>query len=390
MFKSLLAGASLAVIAITPAVLSAQTATGSAPASPSVATTASANFDQFKPRERQNTSQIDYSAWSEAMNYLVFPMGPSIREAPSRAEPAMGTRIVYGHTSRYRMEGNRVMFSFFTDELRATVSDYRQELEQLASQIDITALPKNEQLAYWFNLHNVAVLETIAGEWPVRQPREIEIDGVPFDQAKFITVNEVKMSPRDIRHEIVFRNWNDPKVIYGFWRGDIGGPSLPSDAFTGLNVSQVLDRNAREFVNSLRGTEKRSERLQISTIFEEARPFFFANWPTDIRAHISQFATDEVREILASTTSTEAVIYEADIADLAGGVREPTFANISVTGRDGITRTPSFRVPPGTARLLREQAQRAENAREQRGERTGTVIFNPVNLPGQEDDGEVE
>ena len=385
MFKSLITSASVAALGFSAASALADSTEFSA-VSPSVSVApVNPQFDIFVPQERQSADRIDYTAWSEAMNYLVYTMGPSIREAPSRAEATLGSRRIYGHQSRYRLEGNRVMFSFFNDELRNMVADYRLELEQLGNQIDITTLPRNEQLAYWLNLHNVAVMEKIAQEWPIRQPREIEIDGIPFDQAKFITVRGVTMSPHDIRHQIVFRNWENPKVIYGFWRGEIGGPSLPSDAFTGLNVSQVLERNAREFVNSLRGTQNRAERLQISTIYDEARPYFFVNWPNDIRSHLIGYANEEVSALIAKTTETEAVVYEADIADLAGGVREPSYVEVS---SDGVAN--SFRIPRGTARLLREQAQRAENAREQRGPRTGTVIFNPISLPGQENNGEVD
>ncbi len=385
MFKSLITSASVAALGFSAAPALADSTEFSAVSTSFSVAPVNPQFDIFAPQERQSADRIDYTAWSEAMNYLVYTMGPSIREAPSRAEATLGSRRIYGHQSRYRMEGNRVMFSFFNDELRNMVADYRLELEQLGNQIDITTLPRNEQLAYWLNLHNVAVMEKIAQEWPIRQPREIEIDGIPFDQAKFITVRGVTMSPHDIRHQIVFRNWENPKVIYGFWRGEIGGPSLPSDAFTGLNVSQVLERNAREFVNSLRGTQNRGERLQISTIYDEARPYFFVNWPNDIRSHLSGYANEEVSALIAKTAETEAVVYEADIADLAGGVREPSYVEVS---SDGVAN--SFRIPRGTARLLREQAQRAENAREQRGPRTGTVIFNPISLPGQENNGEVD
>jgi hypothetical protein len=385
MFKSLITSASVAALGFSAASALADSTEFSAVSTSVSVAPVNPQFDIFAPQERQSADRIDYTAWSEAMNYLVYTMGPSIREAPSRAEATLGSRLIYGHQSRYRLEGNRVMFSFFNDELRNMVADYRLELEQLGNQIDITTLPRNEQLAYWLNLHNVAVMERIAQEWPIRQPREIEIDGIPFDQAKFITVRGVTMSPHDIRHQIVFRNWENPKVIYGFWRGEIGGPSLPSDAFTGLNVSQVLERNAREFVNSLRGTQNRGERLQISTIYDEARPYFFVNWPNDIRSHLIGYANEEVSALIAKTTETEAVVYEADIADLAGGVREPSYVEVS---SDGVAN--SFRIPRGTARLLREQAQRAENAREQRGPRTGTVIFNPISLPGQENNGEVD
>ncbi|RGP42287.1 hypothetical protein BPTFM16_02599 [Altererythrobacter insulae] len=388
MLKSLLTSAGVAALLLSPSVAIADSPEFSAISTSTTAAPTNPEFAEFAPNAQTNTDRIDYTAWSEAMGYLVYPMGRSLRQAPGVAQAGFGTKIIYGHKSRYRLEGNRVMFSFFNDDLRTLVSDYRTELEGLPDQIDITSLPRNEQLSYWFNLHNVTVMQVISQEWPVRQPRDIEIDGVPFDQAKILTVQGVKMSLHDIRHQIVFRHWSDPKVIYGFWRGDIGGPSIASDAYSGVNVSQVLERNAREFVNSLRGTQKRGDRLQVSAIYDEARPYFFTNWNTDMRAHVEAYAQEEVAEILAKTNSVEAVIYEADIADLAGGVREPTYATVSTTDRNGIGRAQSFRIPQGTARLLREQATKLDRARKE--QRTGTVIFNPINLPGVENDGEVD
>lgn len=381
MLKSVLASTALAAALAAPSAQAgndefsvASTSTAVAPANP--------EFARFAPHERLNTERVDYSAWGEAMNYLVYPMGRSLRQTPGRPEPGMGTRRMYGHDSRYRLEGNRVMFSFFTPELQQMVADYRHELEDLASKIDVASLPRNEQLSYWINLHNVAMIEKIAAEWPIRQPRDIEIDGVPLDQAKFLEVHGVKMSPHDIRHQIVYRHWRDPKVIYGFWRGDIGGPSIASDAYNGINVSTQLERNASEFVNSLRGTQKRGDRLQVSSIYDEARPYFFADWPESLRAHLSEFAANEVAEILAETTSVEAVIYEPDIADLAGGMREPTYSLVTTTGVDGIERAASFRIPQGTARLLREQQEKLERTRREMP--TGRVIFRPITLPGGE------
>lgn len=388
MLKSLFAGVGLAALALgTPAAL-AETGEVIAPASPVAVAPADPAFARFTPRERLNAQQIDYAAWSEAMNYIVFPMGRSLRETASRPEPGMGTRRMYGHDSIYRLEGNRVMFGFFTDELRQMVADYRAELEQIGTQLDIVTLPRNEQLAYWINLHNVAMIEQIAKAWPVRQPRDIEVGGVPIDQARFITVAGVKMSPQDIRQQIVYRHWQDPKVIYGFWRGDIGGPSIASDAYSGANVGPMLERNAREFVNSLRGAQENGGKLQVSTIYDEARPYFFADWPNSLRAHLKTYADAEVQGLLSQTTATEAVIYEADIADLEGGAREPTYSLVTTTGRDGIERAQSFRIPQGVARLLSERATKAE--RLQREARTGRVIFNPVTLPGTDGPPEVK
>ena len=348
------------------------------------ASTADPAFARFAPSSDRIEHRIDYAAWDEAMRYIVFPMGRSLRQTAGRPETGLGSRRQYGHDSRYRLEGNRVMFSFFDEELRNGIRDYLTELEGTPGLIEFTRIPRNEQLAFWINLHNVALMDQIAHNWPVRQPGSIEIDGVPLDEAKFITVSGVKMSPKDIRTQIVFRHWKDPRVIYGFWRGDIGGPSIQRGAFNSENIDRLLDRGASDFINSLRGVQKRSDRLQVSKIYEEAAPFYFPDWQNDIRIQISKHAETEVQQLLSKTEKVEATIYEADIADLAGGVREPSYSNIT---SDGTARR--FRIPQGMAALLREHDTKMD--RIEREGRTGTVFFVDIQLPGEEEvDDEIE
>ncbi|MEL6542141.1 MAG: DUF547 domain-containing protein [Pseudomonadota bacterium] len=364
---------SLAAIAAAAVGLAAPASAETAQARPDV------NYSTFTPTSNTNPNTIDYDVWNEAVQNIVVSMGPSLRETAGRPPASYGTRRQYGHTSRYRLEGTRVAFSFLDDTIRTNIADYRQNLQAIPGKVDLQALSRNEQLAFWINLHNVAMIEKIAEEWPVRQPREMKVDGVPLDDAKFITVEGVALSPRDIREKIVYANWKNPMVLYGFWRGDIGGPSIQRRAYTGENVSDLLNRNAREFVNSLRGTERRGSTLQVSTFFEEAAPFFFPNFEADVRAHIAQYAQEDVTKILAETSKTEAVIKEFDIADLAGGSREPSFGYIETA--EG--RAQSFRIPRAMGALL---AQREEKFRRAIKEgRTGTVTFSELKLPGDEE-----
>ena len=270
------------------------------------------------------------------------------------------------------------MFSFFDNDIRKSFSEYRKDLERTADIVDIQELSRNEQLAYWINLHNVAMIEQIAIAWPVRQPRSIEIDGVTLDEAKFITVEDVALSLHDIREKIVFSNWKDAKVMYGFWRGEIGGPSIQREAFNADNVGRLLDRGARDFVNSLRGSQKRGSTLEVSEIFEEAAPFFFPDFDKDLRAHIALYANDDTQELLSKTSSIEANVKEYDIADLAGGVREPSYQNIT---SDGVPI--GTRIPQSMARLLQQREEKLD--RVIREGRTGTVTFSNIDLPGDED-----
>ena len=357
--------AGLAVLAALPCAAAAQDTQAAAQ------TGEAANpFAIFTPTETPIRHRIDYGIWDYALKNIVISMGPSSRSRPYAQPEPLGTRLRQGHNSRYRLEGSMVTFSSFESETIESFAEYRRDLESVGDTLDISTLPRNEQLAYWINLHNVAMMEKIAAEWPVRQPREIEVDGVPLQEAKFITVRGVAMSPKDIREQIVFANWRDPKVIYGFWRGEIGGPALEREAFTGANVGSLLGIAAEDFVNSLRGTQKSGDRLNVSKLYDEAAPFYFPDFQTDLRAHLAEYALEEVTGILSETSEIRASIEEQDIADLAGGSRG---ANYLASSRPGL--------PPGAVQLL-VQRQRKLEVLEQNDVPTGRVIFSNIDLPG--------
>ncbi len=337
------------------------------------------SYARFTPRKATSETRIDYSHWDEALKYFVYRMGRSIREGAPRVEPALGSRFIFGHDSRLRLEGNRVAFSFLEQEQIDALTAYREDLERTADLVDISALPRNEQLAYWMNLHNVAVIEQIAKAYPVQQPSRINIgpDRLPLDQAKIVTVSGVALSPHDIRTRIVFPNWRDPRVIYGFFRGEIGGPSIQREAFAANKVGTLLDEAAFEFVNSLRGTEKRGETLHVSKIYEEAAPHFFRGGDSELRDHLRKYATDRVGKLIDRTSAIKASIYEKDISDLARGERDPEHGLVTINyDPTGLGRgiAPPIGVPRHIGRLVVERQRKYRKIR-RRASREGWVIF---------------
>ena len=341
-----------------------------------VASVAQQEFSKFVPAGDTIATRLDFSNWTKALNWFVLRMGRSLREYEPQPDKQLGTHFTYGHDSAYRLEGNRVAFSLMPDDVRQSLTDYRRELESLPDEVPLTRLPRNEQLAYWINLHNVAVIEQLALAYPLKKPALFKPAGseLPLDETRFITVSGVRLSPKDIRTRIVYPNWRDPKVIYGFWHGDIGGPSIARDAYTATNMGESLDYGALEFVNSLRGTQKSGNTLLVSELYLEARPFFFPDWPHDLRAHIKKYAEDEVAGLLATTSRVDARIAETDIADLSKGEREPQLTNL-IQG----DQYPGINVDPAVARLLTERRDKLDRFYRNRV-REGTVTV------GQGDD----
>lgn len=347
------------------------------PAQPSAARADdSARYGTFVPKADRRRHGIDYAVWTEALGAFVVDMGPPLRKMPLPDSAPLGTRNRIGHNSIYRLDGAMVGFSLMSREITANIAQYRRDLEAVADTLDIQSLPRNVQLAYWLNLHNVALVEIIAANWPERQPREIDLDGVPLDEARFITVEGVALSPREIRENIVFANWKSPEVFYGFWRGEIGGPAMQRTAFEGRDVALQLERAAEEFVNSRRGTEKRGGMLHVSEHYAEIARFFFPDFEADLRQHLEKYAKGEVAEMLRETDRLKPSLSERDIADLAGGRRNNAFF---ATGR----------LDPGVARLLAQRQRKLEYVRRKRSPE-GRVFFSNIDLPGDPPDkGEV-
>jgi len=199
---------------------------------------------------------------------------------------------------------------------------------------------------------------------------------VPLDAAKIVTINGVPLSARDIRTRIVYPNWKDPRVIYGFWRGEIGGPAIRRKAFHSNSVSDMLDRAAKEFINSRRGTEKRGKTMHVSTLYAEAAQFYFPDLERDLRSHLLKFTDEEITKRLAKTERFKLTLRERDIADLAGGTSRNAY-------------WPREQVGAGVIALMGQRSKKFDFI-ERKGLRTGEVIFTEIELPGSEANSQKE
>ena len=334
-------------------------------------------FSVFAPKRQTMSSKIDYQVWDTALENIVLRLGQSVRIRAKRPDALVGTRSITGHKSAYRLEGSRVTFSYLTDEYRTGLTAYRQDLERIANDVDITKLSKKEQLAFWLNLHNVTLIEQIALNYPVRQPTKLRVgpNNKPLHEAKLLNIRGVGISLQDIRENIVYANWENPDVMYGFFRGNIGGPAMQNYAFTSSNVDGILKVQASEFVNSLRGVHDSRRSLKVSSLYEEARDFYFPNWASDLKSHLRTHAGPEVLQELAKNKPITFDRYDPVVADLMAGDRARTAnLNVSINGR-----TQSVSMSPEIARLFRELDKKTQIMK-QRGmlNNKGTVTIEDI------------
>lgn len=286
--------------------------------------TADDQFSVFAPHRPNTLYTLDHTPWTEFLRSAVYITGRSDRKPAMRDDNTRitGTRASTGSRSRYRYEGNRVLFQFFDDGATDYAGVYRDAVQDTVNRIEYGDLSRNEQLAFWLNLYNAVVIHEIAKVHPVSRPSKIRAGASrePLFDAKLVNVHGVDLSLNDIRFNIVYRYWRNPNVIYGFWSGEIGSPNILKVAYRGETVQTQLAVNAREFINSLRGVDRVRGDIRVSKHYIDARPFFFKSWPDDLYTHLNRYADYQVADIIAARpANVRASKYAFKIADIESG-----------------------------------------------------------------------
>ena len=183
---------------------------------------------------------------------------------------------------------------------RTALDHYIRQLTQTA----VSRLNRNEQKAFWINLYNALTVKVILDHYPVKSIRDIDISPGLFSDGpwgkKLVSVEGEKISLDDIEHRILRPIWKDPRVHYGVNCASIGCPNLQPEAFTAENTDELLDKGAREFVNSPRGARIENGKLTVSSIYVWFAPDF-GGTDAGVIDHLKKYAQPDLWTQLEKT-----------------------------------------------------------------------------------------
>ncbi|TNE61629.1 MAG: DUF547 domain-containing protein [Alphaproteobacteria bacterium] len=279
--------------------------------------------EPFRGHQSGSEITVSYADWDYILGAIVFEAGTSDRTAAIAPKHSVGTRVQNGNQSSRRLEGNRVMFTALDEDALAVVSRIRRELEAVPAYAPLGLWSRNEQLAYWLNLYNVTVIEQIGLRYPVRSLKSLyygDREEPSLWDEKLLNVAGVPLSLNDIEHTILLQKWRNPLVIYGLFHGFVGSGNVRDQAYTAANVYELLEENAREFINSNRGLRIRGNKLLVAAIYEDFADYF-PDFDEDIKAHLAYYSdfADRARIMAAKRVSPKTKDFY--IADLNGGVK---------------------------------------------------------------------
>lgn len=234
-------------------------------------------WDQSNPH---NEHTISHDRWQQFLNrYIILPAGSE---------------------------------SYFVDYANVTAAD--AELLALylddQSRINPCLYSRDEQLAFWLNLHNALVVDLLLKHRDAANVQKIETGW--FEQSPWqrvlITVDNEPLSLDDIKHRILRPIWRNPHVHYALVNGAVGSPDLLPVAFDGQRIYQQLKQAAHHFINQQKAVAMVGDDLLLSSIFEEYQADFGGE--DGVLLELKIFAEPKLRQFLIGFDGT--IDYQMD------------------------------------------------------------------------------
>ncbi|NJO70998.1 MAG: DUF547 domain-containing protein [Oscillatoriales cyanobacterium RM1_1_9] len=101
-----------------------------------------------------------------------------------------------------------------------------------------------EKIAFWVNIYNSLTLQAIIDHYPTKSIRDIP--GV-WKQLKFNVMGE-ELTLDQIEHEILRKEFNEPRIHMGLVCASVGCPVLRQEPFFGEQLDQQLNEQTQQFL----------------------------------------------------------------------------------------------------------------------------------------------
>jgi hypothetical protein len=205
------------------------------------------------------------------------PAGPTRATEPvtwarwTPTDPASDVRIDHDGFERFLLRflrpatdgSRRVAYREVDAGARQALEAY---LEQLG-EVRIEAYNRDEQMAFWINLYNAAVVRLIVEHYPA--PSILKLDpGAPMGpfERSLVEVEDVPLSLNDIEHRILRPIFADPRVHFALACGALGCPDLQPMPYNAMDLDRQLSAAAMAYVNDPRCVRIKEGRLLVSSL----------------------------------------------------------------------------------------------------------------------------
>jgi len=150
-----------------------------------------------------------------------------------------------------------------------TLNKYLKTLENLNKE-EFKSFSTKEKLSFWINAYNAYTLKIVIDHYPVKSIKDIKsgwFSSGPWSK-EFIPLFKDKISLDHIEHEIVRKQFNEPRIHFALNCASIGCPSLLQVPFTATKLEEQLNQSATHFLKNEDKNFEKGPTLHVSKIFK--------------------------------------------------------------------------------------------------------------------------
>jgi hypothetical protein len=182
---------------------------------------------------------------------------------------------------------------------KKTLDDLRQQL----ATVDVGALSRPDQLAYWINLYNISVVNVIVEHYPVASIRDLSTDFLEhlsvFKKLKSVQTRTGMLTLDEVENDRIRDPFKDARIHFAINCAARSCPPMRTEPLTGPELSLQLDDQVRSFVNDPTKVrlEKSGGQLVIHTT--KIMDWFkddFEKWSAGRAAFIAHYIAPEKRK----------------------------------------------------------------------------------------------
>ena len=176
------------------------------------------------------------------------------------------------------------------------------------SNVPVSSLSRNDQLAYWLNTHNMLVMQAMMEPKARRNMSKSrgtgDAPGEVWTQ-KRIKVQGVDLSLHDIEKNIIVANFADkPNAVFGLYQGTKGSPSFKADGFQATSLDADLAEAGRKHLK--KNLKVKGSKAQIPAVMHWYAADLFGGDTDALRSHLVSLSSDKQSKKLANATAFEA------------------------------------------------------------------------------------
>ena len=195
---------------------------------------------------------------------------------------------------------------------KATLDTLRRQM----AAVEVQALPRPDQFAYWINLYNISVVGIVVDNYPIESIKDLSTDPIVrlnIFKKPLVDTKRGKVSLNDIENEKIRDGFKDPRIHFAINCAAKSCPSIRPEPFTGSQINQQLDDQTRKFLNGPNGirVEKKGGGVILHTT--KVMDWFgedFDKWGGGQEAFIIRYASSDKRKQIEEAASQVDIKYD--------------------------------------------------------------------------------